>query len=234
MPPLQHLDLFLDATPHPAPMNMAIDEALLRASPTTPILRIYGWERPASSFGYSQPWQQIQRQAPPEREAVRRWTGGGLVLHGDPGELTYTLVIPRTEPLSRVPILDSYHQIHQSLIHALRSFGLKALLAPAPAEGAPNLSCFDPAGGHAEPAQFDVLHDGRKIAGAAQRRHRLGLLHQGSLRVPSPLDPTHFAEAFAEQLAQARHLYSPSPALRKAAENLSATRYACPDWLQRL
>ena len=40
-----------DETPHPAALNMAIDEALLRQA-VAPLLRIYRWERPAASFGY--------------------------------------------------------------------------------------------------------------------------------------------------------------------------------------
>ena len=82
----------IDDLPHGAPLNMAIDEVLLRHA-RMPLLRLYRWERPAISFGYFGVAAQILPQCGP-REAVRRWTGGGVVWHGE--DLTYSLVVPRT------------------------------------------------------------------------------------------------------------------------------------------
>ena len=65
-----------------------------------PLLRVYRWERPAVSFGYFERWEPV-REKYPEREAVRRWTGGGVVLHGE--DFTYSMLIPRASPASRHP-----------------------------------------------------------------------------------------------------------------------------------
>ena len=40
-----------------------------------------------------------------------------------------------------------------------------------------------------EPAKYDVILEGQKIAGAGQRRTRSGLLHQGTLQ-PVKVAPT--------------------------------------------
>src|ERR1700689_396612 len=78
---LPELSFFDDAEPHSAALNMAIDEALL-AIISRPVLRIYRWSRAAVSFGCFERWLPVQA-AHPAREPVRRWTGGGIVLHGD-------------------------------------------------------------------------------------------------------------------------------------------------------
>jgi lipoate-protein ligase A len=91
-----HLCEVHDPEPHAAALNMAIDEALLRTA-REPLLRIYRWARPAVSFGYFGKWADVHR-AWPEREAVRRWTGGGIVPHGD--DLTYSLIVPREHPFA--------------------------------------------------------------------------------------------------------------------------------------
>src|ERR1700758_3487521 len=73
-----------------AAMNMAIDEALLETA-TLPTIRYYWWNHPALSFGYFGKFSEVENFAW-DRDPVRRWTGGGIVFHGD--DLTYSLVIP--------------------------------------------------------------------------------------------------------------------------------------------
>ena len=71
-------------------MNMAIDEALLETA-VIPTIRFYRWRSPALSFGYFGKFSDVAIYAA-ERDLVRRWTGGGIVFHGD--DLTYSIVIP--------------------------------------------------------------------------------------------------------------------------------------------
>ena len=140
---------------------MAIDEALLDAI-DGPVLRVYRWARPAVSFGYFERWKPVQA-AHPDREAVRRWTGGGVVLHGD--DFTYSLLLPP----GGVPIMEgaagSYKIIHHALCQALQDIKINAEPAPTSAEKL-SQACFE------NPVRYDVLVDGRKVAGAAQRRAR--------------------------------------------------------------
>ena len=76
-----------------AALNMAIDEALLEFT-TEPIIRFYKWNHPALSFGYFGKFADVAHHKT-ERDLVRRWTGGGIVFHGN--DLTYSIVIPGSD-----------------------------------------------------------------------------------------------------------------------------------------
>ena len=77
--------------------NMAWDEALLEAAPGLgqPVLRLYGWNQPAATFGYFQKHAEIARLTP-LRPLIRRPTGGGLVPHD--ADWTYSLAFPPGHP----------------------------------------------------------------------------------------------------------------------------------------
>src|SRR6059036_2008360 len=91
------LNVYHDGAAHSAAMNMAIDEALLEHA-TAPSIRFYRWHSPALSFGYFGRFADVKSYTR-ESDLVRRWTGGGIVFHGD--DLTYSIVIPvNTQPLA--------------------------------------------------------------------------------------------------------------------------------------
>jgi lipoate-protein ligase A len=197
---------------------MAIDEALLGVI-SRPVLRVYRWARPAVSFGYFEQWAPI-RDAHPERELVRRWTGGGVVPHGE--DFTYSLLIPRGADIPAAGPAESYAMIHGALCRTLSGSGIEAFAAPA---SMPKLSqaCFE------NPVMHDVLVNGGKVAGAAQRRTRMGLIHQGSVqRLALPGD-------FADNLARAlsREVSRESYDVTVAAEDLVAGKYGTRVWLER-
>ncbi|MGA7275603.1 MAG: hypothetical protein WBX14_12220, partial [Candidatus Udaeobacter sp.] len=75
------LNVYHDGAAHSAAMNMAIDEALLDYA-AVPSIRFYRWHSPALSFGYFGEFAHVACYAG-ERDLVRRWTGGGIVFHGD-------------------------------------------------------------------------------------------------------------------------------------------------------
>src|SRR5690349_19187896 len=83
------------ATPGGAAWNMAMDEALLTRQ-TGAVLRVYRWKNPSFSFGYFLPWGTASR-ASGGSELIRRWTGGGMVAHGE--DFTWSLILPPLEPL---------------------------------------------------------------------------------------------------------------------------------------
>ncbi len=89
------LDVYHDIAPRSAAMNMAIDEALLESA-RVPSVRFYRWQSPALSFGYFGRFADVADYAD-ERDLVRRWTGGGIVFHGE--DLTYSIVIPANDPV---------------------------------------------------------------------------------------------------------------------------------------
>jgi len=164
----------LQSGPGDYAFNMALDEALLQAAPRLgcPVLRFYGWTEPAASFGYFQRYTQVE-QMTRLRPLVRRPTGGGLVPHD--ADWTYSVVFPPSNDWYRFRAADSYRRLHEWIRAALARLALAAELAPASDKTLPG-QCFQ---GH---ERFDLLWRGRKIAGAAQRRTRDGLLIQGSVQ----------------------------------------------------
>src|SRR5204863_9189337 len=141
-----------------------------------PVLRFYGWNQPAASFGYFQKIAEIER-ATPLRPLVRRPTGGGLVPHA--ADWTYSVVIPPGHAWYELRAAESYEQMHRWIQSAFAQLGIETELASSARHEVPG-QCF---AGH---EKSDVLWFGKKIAGAAQRRTRTGLLIQGSIQ-PQPI-----------------------------------------------
>src|SRR5881398_23256 len=119
------LEVCHDCTPRSAAMNMAIDEALLEAA-KVPSIRFYSWQSPALSFGYFGKFADVANYAT-ERDLVRRWTGGGIVFHGE--DLTYSIIIPASDPILGKSSTSIYAAIHEALLTALIANGERAELA---------------------------------------------------------------------------------------------------------
>ncbi len=167
---------FLEQGKQPAAWNMALDEALLECAPILgcPVLRFYGWLEPAATFGYAQKYAQIE-QWTKLRPLVRRPTGGGLVPHD--ADWTYSVAVPPVHPWYALKAAESYQRIHEWTRDAFAILKVTTTLAPFAQKDIPG-QCF------VGREKFDVLWGGRKIAGAAQRRTRTGLLIQGSVQPP--------------------------------------------------
>jgi lipoate-protein ligase A len=201
---------------------MALDEALLLSLTTGPWMRVYQWVEPSVSIGFSQPLSVI----PPEHASwpvVRRWTGGGVVVHD--GDWTYTLGAPAGSPLSEQRAVETYREIHEAMILALADAGLPGgVLQPENTSDGMGV-CF------VEPAKYDVVWQGQKVAGAAQRRSKAGFLHQGTIQ---PLKiPPGFGLLFAQRLAtQVQVLGQPeaNALLLPVALELVESKYGYPEW----
>jgi lipoate-protein ligase A len=172
----KHGWLLLESGRGQAAFNMAMDEGLLEAMPRLqkPVLRFYGWTEHAASFGYFQKFSEIER-ATLLRPLVRRPTGGGLVPHD--ADWTYSLAFPTGHEWYSFAAIESYRRVHEWIAAAFAELKVSTELASCCRQSAPG-QCF---AGH---EKFDLLWEGRKIAGAAQRRNKLGLLIQGSVQPP--------------------------------------------------
>src|SRR6266853_5249723 len=240
MPIFAKLEICRDATPRSAAVNMPIDGALLETA-KVPSIRFYRWNSPALSFGYFGEFGEVAIHEC-ERDLVRRWTGGGIVFHGD--DLTYSIVIPANDPAFSESSMLIYEKIHCALRSALLANGERAELVPVAGvvdAGAAIIdrgySCF------ANPVRADVMVNGRKVAGAAQRRTRGGLLHQGSIQLATgwvrvAATTGHIdlgnglAERFAKELSEGRNEKSLSHTLVERAEKIAEQKYNTQDWLQ--
>lgn len=182
---------FLRSAPAPAAWNMAVDEALLAEAARLgrPILRFYSWTEPAATFGYFQKHEEIERLTL-LRPIVRRVTGGGLVPHD--ADWTYSLVAPGGHEWYALKATESYERIHEWIRSAFSRLGIAMELAPCCRKDAPG-QCFI---GY---EKSDVLWHGKKVAGAAQRRTKEGLLIQGSVQPPPlQIDRSKWEEAMLE------------------------------------
>jgi lipoate-protein ligase A len=170
---------FINSGPCDTGFNMALDEALIETAPHRgcPVLRFYGWTEPAASFGYFQHYAEIA-SVTKLRPLVRRPTGGGLVPHD--ADWTYSLAFPRGHQWHGLSATESYERVHEWIRDSFARLGVNSELAPCCRKTIPG-QCFV---GY---EKSDVLWEGRKIAGAAQRRTKSGLLIQGSVQ-PPPLN----------------------------------------------
>lgn len=165
---------------------MAIDEALLLAlveGQSPPTLRFFQWAPPCLSLGRNQPAADAHLEACRAAgvEIVRRPTGGRAILHTD--ELTYSLVVPQTDPRAEGGIVASYRRLSEGLLLGLRALGADVVQAAAarPGPGEPSAVCFQ------TPSDYEIISGGRKLVGSAQWRSRGGVLQHGSLPLTGDL-----------------------------------------------
>lgn len=203
-----HLDL-LPTHSGSAAENMATDFLLLQRYPAEENARFrhYNWHRPAFTFGYSQPLDFVRAQLPTEEkvELCRRPSGGGVVDHRS--DWTYALVIPRAHDLYEARATESYRLVHACIADAFQTLGVPAVLKEPEPSATVNAAGCGPGVCFTKAEIYDVVHapTGAKIAGAAQKRARHGILFQGSIArgVVSPdLDWEMFGERFTTGLAQ--------------------------------
>ena len=161
-------------------MNMALDEALLHsvANGALPVLRFYRWQPATVTLGYAQSVVtdldlDVCRQA--DLDVVRRSTGGRAVLHDH--EVTYSVIAPLNTALFGNSVLDCYRVISEILQKTLIQLGLPAQLVPGKSrcgnQSTAKAVCFS------TPSQYELVIDGRKVAGSAQKRHGQAFLQHG-------------------------------------------------------
>ena len=165
--------------PMPGTRNMAIDSAILAAveqGEAPPTLRLYSWDPPCLSLGYSQAYSDVDLHQLSANgwDLVRRPTGGRAILHTD--ELTYAVIGPKSDPRLAGNLMDSYQHISRALFEALSQMGLPVEVhAGKNPEAHHQPVCFE------NPSDFEITANGRKIIGSAQARKKTGLLQHGSL-----------------------------------------------------
>jgi lipoate-protein ligase A len=228
--------------------NMAADQWLLRraAAGAECCFRLYRWAEPTLSLGYFQiAADRFQDSHLLGAAVVRRISGGGAILHHR--ELTYCLVVPAANPLTRGR-QALYRAVHGSIIDALGEMGIAASLCEEKPSGAgpqPFL-CFQ------RRMAGDVLVGETKVAGSAQRRIHGAVLQHGSLLLArSPWAPElpglQDVSATAVPVEQLIHQWmnklaarlvfrwrpdSLSDGERSEVARLAADKYASPGWTE--
>lgn len=151
-----------------------------------PILHFYDWAKPAVTFGYFIKPSQFLDLGAVQRLGLdlgRRPTGGGIVFHI--WDWAFSFLMPSFHPAYSINTLDNYRFVNRAVLAAV----VEILPATTPILVETNFEARSEDCSHfcmARPTQYDVIYEGRKIAGAAQRRRKQGYLHQGTISLASP------------------------------------------------
>jgi lipoyl(octanoyl) transferase len=157
---------------------------------TSVTLRIYSWQPRCISLGYSQEIDEEIDLAGAARlgyDVVKRPTGGGIVFHNE-AEVTYSLVTSIDDPLFPKGLIASYKIISEAIVIGLKRLGIKAEVKQT-RDSRPAIRdtlCFS------YPTEYEIVVDGRKLVGSAQKRGKNAMLQQGSIFVRQP-DPAVFS-----------------------------------------
>ncbi|MDF1507593.1 biotin/lipoate A/B protein ligase family protein [Robertmurraya sp. DFI.2.37] len=177
---------FIDSGDCSPSFNMALDEALLdwhSEGSIPPIIRFYGWNPATLSIGY---FQRVEKEINMEAVRkhrlgfVRRPTGGRGVLHEH--ELTYSVIVSEDYPDMPKTVTEAYRVISEGILQGFQQLGMDAYFAvPKTEEDRESLKnprsavCFD------APSWYELVVEGRKVAGSAQTRQKGVILQHGSI-----------------------------------------------------
>jgi lipoate-protein ligase A len=154
------------------------------------------------------------------RDLVRRWTGGGIVEHGQ--DFTYSLVCPGNKNLPTT--IEFYRGVHLAISNILRKNGYPVEMVPL-SEPVWSAACFEKA------VQFDLKLRDEKIAGAAIRRSPKGLLLQGSIQRLEV--PAQFEVLLASVLSDHVDSSAVSDLMMEQAAHLAKEKYSAAEWNRR-
>jgi len=192
---------------HPA-YNMAVDEAILIAhseGKAAPTVRFYGWEPATLSIGYFQKSEEVDfGQLKHEGLGfVRRPTGGRAVLHDK--ELTYSIIVAESYPGIPSGVTEAYRVLSEGLLLGFRKLGLDAQMVQLANEedkskyaSMGSAACFD------SPSWYELVVEGRKIAGSAQTRQKSVVLQHGSILLDMDADQLFRVLRFKNERIQER------------------------------
>ena len=127
---------------------------------------------------------------------------------------------------------ESYKVFHEALLRKMTEDGVEAVLENVGSEHVDRatMQCF------VSPSRFDlVAPSGSKYAGAAQRRTRMGILHQGSIKLEAAQGSW---EKLRDELLESLKLkfdiefteWVPEKSVTDEAEKLAREKYSTAAW----
>ena len=177
---------FINSGPCRPSYNMALDEALLdfhSQGDIPPVIRFYEWNPATLSIGYFQSVEKdIDLEAVKAQNLgfVRRPTGGRAVLHEH--ELTYSIIVTEQYPNMPATVTEAYRVLSEGLLVGFQNLGLEAYFSvPDTEEKRADLKspksavCFD------APSWYELVVEGKKVAGSAQTRQKGVILQHGAI-----------------------------------------------------
>lgn len=174
--------------PQDASFNMAADRHLLdNCLPGEITLRLYSWKKPSITLGCMQKasdtldFESMKRD---DVDWVIRPTGGRAVYHWE--DLTYSFIFPKSMSKMGATVQESYSIISNCLSRGLDLAGISCTAQDSYDEynllkRETKLPCF------LAPNRDEIMYNGKKLIGSAQKRTSLAVLQHGSI----PLTPAY-------------------------------------------
>lgn len=151
---------------------------------SSPLIHFYEWAGDSVTYGYfMDPYRLLNRDVIEKRQLhlARRPTGGGITFHLF--DFAFSILVPASHPHFSINTLDNYLFINKLVAEAIHPFtGKVEFLIDDRQPISEACSCFC----MAKPTKYDIMLQGCKVGGAAQRRTKQGYLHQGSIFLMLP------------------------------------------------
>lgn len=185
----------LDTGKRSAQENMDIDAYLLETlgERPDPLVHFYEWEGDCATYGcLTEPKDYLSEQGILRQglSLAKRSTGGGIVFHT--WDFAFSLLVPASCQFFSLNTLENYAFVNDIVRRAAQEFLGNTSLTLTPVDfekrdSACERFCM------AKPTKYDVVLEGKKIAGAAQRKCKQGFLHQGMIALQVP--PEEYLES---------------------------------------
>lgn len=169
--------------------NMTIDEKLMGISEAEglTILRFYHWDPVCISLGRGQdPNIILDRDYLNDNDIdhVSRITGGSFVLHK--GDITYSIITSNKSRLFALSLFEFFEKVHRGFYKALINSGINPELLSFGQGRFRREDKMHPC--FSNSSNYEILIEGKKVLGSAQKRNRNSLLQHGSLLIEDSLE----------------------------------------------
>ncbi len=150
------------------------------------ILHLYEWREDSATYGCLldvKKYLDLEKVAQKGLSLAKRPTGGGIIFHL--WDFAFSYLMPASHSEFSINTLENYAYVNRAVIQTVHEFLGEKLPELLPEEPTP----LDEASRHfcmAKPTKYDVMVNGKKVGGAAQRRKKQGFLHQGTISIVPP------------------------------------------------
>ncbi len=232
---------------------MSLDQAILESTATTgqTTLRFYQWTPATLSLGYFQKASNRELHAASTNcPIIRRASGGGAIVHDN--ELTYSLCIASGGSIAKANAV-LYDTVHLAIQSSLKGQGINVSLYETRKGEDVKASKADPFLCFQRRAVGDLICDGAKVGGSAQRRLKNALIQHGSLLLSQSkfapelpglkelsgniVDVDQLIQGITQQLAKSfsvefvlGHILDAELSL---AEDIEAEKFGAIQWLEK-
>jgi lipoate-protein ligase A len=183
---------FIESSQLSAVDNMREDRYILSSffKDNIPKFRIYTWGN-SCTIGVSQIFEKLPQIIEYKNNYAKRLTGGGILFHGD--DISYSFVIP-THYMDNKSVKDSYKYLCKFLLDFYKILGLNAMFAIEDKNINFSKNEYCQVGFE----EYDIVIDGKKIGGNAQKRTKKAIFQHGSIRLKTTIHNKEYGNSLED------------------------------------